>query len=59
MKITKRASDLAVDLSASDPEVIGFINSSNANMRSAVAMALAYLIDSRTPKNDDSFRRSR
>jgi N-methylhydantoinase B len=36
--------------------VVGFINSSYANMRSACAMALAYLIDPETPKNDGTFR---
>jgi N-methylhydantoinase B len=55
-KVTKRGSDLTVDLTASDPQVTGFINSSYANMRSAVAMALAYLIDPETPKNDGTFR---
>ena len=55
-KVTKRGSDLTVDLSGSDPQVVGFINSSYANMRSAVAMALAYLIDPETPKNDGTFR---
>ena len=34
----------------------GFVNSSYPNMRSAVAMALAYLIDPDTPKNDGTFR---
>ena len=37
----------AVDLTDSHAQVTGFINSSYANMRSAVAMALAYLIDPR------------
>jgi N-methylhydantoinase B len=40
-KVTKRGSDLTVDLSESHPQVIGFENSSYPNMRSAVAMALA------------------
>ena len=54
--VTKRGSNLTVDLSESDAQVTGFINSSYANMRSAVAMALAYLIDPETPKNDGTFR---
>jgi N-methylhydantoinase B len=54
--VTKRGSDLLVDLSDSHPQVAGFINSSYPNMRSAVAMALAYLIDADTPKNDGAFR---
>jgi N-methylhydantoinase B len=54
--VTKRGSDLTVDLTDSHPQVIGFVNSSYPNMRSAVAMALAYLIDPLTPKNDGTFR---
>jgi N-methylhydantoinase B len=54
--VTKRGSDLTVDLSESHPQVSGFVNSSYPNMRSAVAMALAYLIDPETPKNDGTFR---
>jgi N-methylhydantoinase B len=54
--VTKRGSDLVVDLSRSDPQTKGFVNSSHANMQSAVAMAFAYLIDPATPKNDGTFR---
>jgi len=36
--------------------VIGFVNSSFPNMMSAVHMALAFLIDPRTPKNAGTFR---
>jgi N-methylhydantoinase B len=54
--VTKQGSDLEVDLSASDPQVAGFVNSSYPNMRSAVVVALAYLIDPQTPKNDGAFR---
>jgi N-methylhydantoinase B len=54
--VTKKGGDLTVDLTDSHPQVVGFINSSYANMRSAVAMALAYLIDPHTPKNDGTFR---
>ena len=54
--VKKRGSDLVVDLSNSHPQVIGFVNSSYPNMRSAVAMALAYLIEPYTPKNDGTFR---
>jgi N-methylhydantoinase B len=54
--VTKKGSDVTVDLTDSHPQVVGFINSSYANMRSAVAMALAYLIDPHTPKNDGTFR---
>ena len=55
-EVTKRGSDLVVDLSESDPQVTGFVNSSYPNMRSAVVVALAYLIDPETPKNDGAFR---
>jgi len=55
-KVTKRGSDIEIDLSESDPEVGSFLNSSHANMQSAVAMALAFLLDPDTPKNDGSLR---
>ena len=55
-KVTKRGSDLDVDLTDSHPQVTGFINSSYANTHSAVVVALAYLIDPDTPKNDGAFR---
>jgi N-methylhydantoinase B len=54
--VTKRGSDLEIDLSDSHPQVRGFVNSSYPNMRSAVVVALAYLIDPETPKNDGAFR---
>ena len=54
--ITKRDSDLVVDLSDSHDQVIGFVNSSYPNTRSAVAVALSFLIDPHTPKNDGTFR---
>ncbi|MBL8670871.1 MAG: hydantoinase B/oxoprolinase family protein [Alphaproteobacteria bacterium] len=55
-KITKRGSDLEVDLTGSDPQCTGFVNSSHANMMSAVAMAFAFLIDPQTPRNEGTFR---
>jgi N-methylhydantoinase B len=54
--VTKKGSDLIVDLSESHDQVVGFINSSYANTRSAVVVALSYLIDPHTPKNDGTFR---
>jgi N-methylhydantoinase B len=54
--VEKRGSDLVIDLSESDPQVASFVNSSYANMRSSVVVALAYLIDPDTPKNDGAFR---
>ena len=55
-KVTKRGSDIEVDLSGSDPQVSSFMNSSHANMHAAVTMALAYLIDPDTPKNSGVMR---
>jgi N-methylhydantoinase B len=54
--VTKHGSSLTVDLSASDDQVRGFVNSSYPNMRSAAAMAFAYLSDPDIPKNDGAFR---
>jgi N-methylhydantoinase B len=54
--VTKKGDGLVVDLSDSDPQVTGFVNSSFPNTMSAVYMALAFLIDPRTPKNSGAFR---
>jgi len=54
--VTKHGSDLTIDLSDSHEEVASFVNSSYPNMRSAVVVALSYLIDPQTPKNDGTFR---
>ncbi|MBV9858940.1 MAG: hydantoinase B/oxoprolinase family protein [Alphaproteobacteria bacterium] len=54
--VTKRGSGLEIDLSDSHPQVASFVNSSYPNMYSAVVVALAYLIDPETPKNDGAFR---
>lgn len=54
--VTVRGSDVEVDLTASDPESTAFVNSSYANMRSACAQTLAYLIDPSIPKNAGAFR---
>jgi N-methylhydantoinase B len=54
--VTKTGSDLTVDLTDSHPEVASFINSSYPNMYSSVVVALSYLIDPHTPKNDGTFR---
>lgn len=55
-KVTVAGSDVEVDLTASDPESTAFVNSSFANMRSACAQTLAYLIDPSIPKNAGAFR---
>src|SRR5437016_9035502 len=49
--VTKEGDGLTVDLSASDPQGKGFGNASFPNTMSSVHMALAFLIDPRTPKN--------
>jgi N-methylhydantoinase B len=54
--VTKRGSDLVIDLSGSHEQVASFVNSSYPNMYSAVVVALSYLIDPDTPKNDGTFR---
>lgn len=54
--VTKRGEGLTVDLSASDDQATGFVNSSYPNMRSAVCMAFAYLLDPEVAKNDGAFR---
>jgi len=54
--VTVNGSGLTVDLSESAPEVASFLNSSYANMRSGVAMALAFLCDPGVAKNDGAMR---
>ncbi|MDE2517065.1 MAG: hydantoinase B/oxoprolinase family protein, partial [Rhodospirillales bacterium] len=54
--VTKQGDVLTVDLSASDPQVRGFVNSSHANAQSAVAMAYAFLLDPDLAKNEGAFR---
>ncbi len=54
--VHKAGDQLTVDLTQSDPQVEGFVNSSYPNTMSAVHMALAYLIDPDIPKNDGTFR---
>ncbi|MCG8545173.1 MAG: hydantoinase B/oxoprolinase family protein [Alphaproteobacteria bacterium] len=54
--VTVKGSDLTVDLSGSDPQVESFLNSSVANTRSAVLVALAVLLDPDIPKNEGMAR---
>jgi N-methylhydantoinase B len=54
--VTKSGSNLKIDLSDSHDEVQSFINSSYPNTYSAVVVALSFLIDPDTPKNDGTFR---
>ncbi|HUA76707.1 MAG TPA: hydantoinase B/oxoprolinase family protein [Acetobacteraceae bacterium] len=55
-RVTKRGSEVHIDLSGSDPQSTGFVNSSHANMRSAAAMAFAFLLDPDLPRNEGAFR---
>ncbi len=55
-KVTKLGSDLTIDLTGSDPQVASFVNSSHANLQSAVAMAFAFLLDPDIAKNEGAFR---
>lgn len=55
-RVTKEGSGVTVDLSDSDPQSLGFVNSSHANMQSAVTMAFAFLLDPELPRNDGAFR---
>jgi N-methylhydantoinase B len=54
--VTKCGSDVTIDLTGSDPQVTGFVNSSHANTQSAIAMAFAFLLDPDIAKNDGAFR---
>ena len=54
--VTKQGSTVTVDLTGSDPQVTGFINSSHANTQSAVSMAFAFLLDPDITKNEGAFR---
>ncbi len=54
--VSVSGSDLRIDLSESDPQVTSFVNSPWANTRSAVAMALTYLLDPEVAKNDGTMR---
>ena len=55
-RCTVAGDDLTVDLRGSDPQVTGFVNSSHANMQSAVTMAFAFLLDPGQARNDGAFR---
>ncbi len=55
-RCTVAGSDVTVDLTGSDPQVTGFVNSSHANMQSAVTMAFAFLLDPDQARNDGAFR---
>ena len=54
--VIKQGSSVTIDLTESDPQVTGFVNSSHANTQSAVAMAFAFLLDPDIAKNEGAFR---
>lgn len=54
--VKKTGDRLFVDLSQTDDQVTGFINSAYANTVSSVHMALAFMIDPNIPKNEGTFR---
>ncbi len=55
-RCTVRAGEVTVDLTGSDPQATGFVNSSHANMQSAVTMAFAFLLDPDMARNAGAFR---
>ena len=55
-RCTVAGSDVTVDLTGSDPQVTGFVNSSHANTQSAVTMAFAFLLDPDQARNAGAFR---
>ena len=55
-RVIKQGSNVTIDLTESDPQVTGFVNSSHANTQSAVAMAFAFLLDPDIAKNEGAFR---
>ncbi len=55
-EVTVKGEELVIDLEASDPETTSFVNSSFANMHSAVAVGVAYMLDPEVPKNDGMLR---
>ena len=55
-KCTVSGTDVTIDLTGSDPQATGFVNSSHANMQSAVTMAFAFLLDPDQARNDGAFR---
>jgi N-methylhydantoinase B len=54
--VTVAHGEVRVDLSESDPQVRGFVNSSWPNTVSSAHYAIAYLIDPHIPKNEGCFR---
>jgi N-methylhydantoinase B len=55
-KVTIAGDTVEIDMTGSDPESRGFVNSSHANTQSAIAMAFSFLLDPATPKNSGTIR---
>jgi len=55
-KVTKKGSDITIDLSESDPETPGYLNSSWGNSFSVATMAVYYFIDGETKRNEGSLQ---
>jgi 5-oxoprolinase (ATP-hydrolysing) len=55
-RVTVQGDAMCVDLSASSPQVTGFINSAYANTRSLAHAAIMYLAPAEVPKNEGSMR---
>lgn len=55
-EVTVSGSDLTVDLRGCAPQVTSFVNSSVANTRSAVIIALSFLLDAGIAKNEGLVR---
>ncbi|HPD61237.1 MAG TPA: hydantoinase B/oxoprolinase family protein, partial [Thermodesulfobacteriota bacterium] len=55
-KVTVKGSDIAIDLSESDPETPGYLNSSWGNSYSVATMAVLYFIEGETKRNGGALR---
>lgn len=55
-KVTVKGSDIAIDLSESDPETPGYLNSSWGNSFSIATMAVMYFVEGDTKRNAGSLR---
>ena len=54
--LTVKGDTLVADFSASDPQILGFKNSSLANTYSAVYLAIASFFDTSIPRNEGTYR---
>ena len=55
-KVTVKGSDITIDLSESDPETPGYLNSSWGNSYSVATMAVLYFIEGETKRNAGALR---